>query len=182
MQYAKDKFYLGIDQELFGCKNMIEPKMALVEEYESFLKARLNELTNRLSGALNFLFENLPIQNEFNVHFEYEVGELVNNFPIYVYFNTIDLSEHDNEICEKLNLKLQAIGAIITQEEQDRFIVWEKIDDGSSVHAIEQPVDSVESEIIIEWFRNTWQQTNKTVHNIKAQIYVHDSASDPIQF
>jgi hypothetical protein len=130
------------------------------EPFSAFLNERLGTLRFATVATLRALISQPPPSDIASLGFAV-LDNPTEQFPIAVFASdqngmplTRENSSYINEVCAAF----ESLPPLYTEHEEDQFAVWETIDEGGPVHAIEQPMDGWEEAIFIPWFSDCWRR------------------------
>ena len=102
----------------------------------------------------------LPAPHELALlHFEV-AGDPTEGFPLIAMAFDHQVIQLPGDYADRICRALRALPQLFTEQEEERFIVWESIDERGPVHAVEQPMDGWEEAIFVPWFVECWKSAD----------------------
>ena len=127
--------------------------------FSRFLKSRLETLRFATVAALKEIVSQPAPPDLASVVFDV-VENPTEHFPLLVFAldkDGIEVEDDQPSYVERLRGAIRRLPPLLSEQEEEQFIVWETIDDGEPVHALEQPMDGWEHAIFIPWFSQCWR-------------------------
>jgi hypothetical protein len=95
------------------------------------------------------------------------------HFPLLVFAldkNGIEVEDDHPSYVDRWRDAIRRLPPLLSEQEEEQFIVWETIDDGEPVHALEQPMDGWEHAVFIPWFAHCWRQAGGPAFSFQTTI------------
>lgn len=150
------------------------------ENYGALIKEKLSAVREPVSLAFSDL-----LKSDFPEHTQSLWIEVFTDGPGF-YFTIYSMDEHNGQTheppaFEDFQKKIEALWPLITEEEHDKYIVWEEDPKWGRQHALDQPIDTLDlPKIVVPWFKSIVSDTRAET-SPKIVINFHDASVEGLE-
>ncbi len=148
----------------------MKPRPSLL--FSRFLESRLDTLRFATVAVLKEIVSQPAPPDLASVVFTV-VENPTEHFPLLVFAldkNGIEVGDDHPSYVDRWRDAIRRLPPLLSEQEEEQFIVWETIDDGEPVHALEQPMDGWEHAVFIPWFAHCWRQAGGPAFSFQTTI------------